>query len=175
MSLALSLKKYEDSIEDAALAAGALGVAGVFYAPLDMAGMAAIWAGLFSDIAETSGHEFDESMVKKFVKSLIQSAALYYGGSRVLTLALSFVPGAGMVMGPVVNAGLNYKATKNFGQFVAQQLNSPDFSWGGLERAALRAGTALFGVGLLDDFSETNEVLSASSELSHPDTFQIFE
>ncbi|MER7565310.1 hypothetical protein ACGFWE_27825 [Streptomyces sp. NPDC048523] len=119
--------QHSDTIECAAVAAGAIGVPGVYSFGLDVSVVSGIWVGMLMKIAEDSGHPIDGAYAMKVATAVASSVAGYVAGSKVFIQIARWFPGMGTAAAMSVNVTLNYVYTKRLGKAFAGFFDHSDF------------------------------------------------
>jgi hypothetical protein len=147
------------AIRKATVAAGGLGVPGLFYPGLDEAGMAAIWATMVTTVARRCGAAVSPATITKLVTSALSSVAAYTLGSKILTWAalplVAAFPIAGIPAVAALNASLNALFTYRLGKECARRFSEPTFS----ARDVLDIGRHLLGLPTIAELAELRDVL----------------
>jgi uncharacterized protein (DUF697 family) len=161
--------KYEVIVSRAAIRAGAAGIPGSAFPPLDIGAMLWLWTQMIVDIAKASGHPVNRYFAAKLVYSLSASSLLYYTGSRIFTSALHIIPGAGTITAAGTNAALNYAYTRNLGARLVAQFERPDLDLKSVARMAASIGSIFVGASVADDLIHTHTALDAATsvDLAH--------
>lgn len=164
-------QRSQTIIDNAALAAGGLGIPGIFVPGVDIAGMAVIWGKMVMDLAEASGHKVDAKFGVKMVSSLTAGVTLYIGGGKLMTWFLNFIPGIGSIAAAGINAMFNWIYTLRLGKLVANQFSKPGFDAGTLLISASGLASMVFAIPTLSEFQDAfgaiGHLLDGGSHVSH--------
>ena len=139
--MAISVKSQQ-IVDDAAVSAALVGAPGALFAPLDLGGMGIIWYRLVRDLGKVSGHSMGWRYAGKLVLGLSTSAALYIGGSKLITNVIGWLGGVATVPAMALNSSFNYVYTKRLGRMVAEQFEQPGFH----PRMLMASGLAAAGL-----------------------------
>jgi len=148
-------------INNAALAAGGLGVPGIFLPGVDMVGVAGVWTKMMIDLANESGHQVDMEFAGKVITSVLAGASLYMGGSKLMTTLLTYT-GVGAIPAAGINAMFNWIYTLRLGKLLATQFSQPGFTASAL-LLSMKGLTGL--VFALPSFSEARDAWHAIGNL----------
>lgn len=152
-------EKYGPIVSRAARRAGAAGIPGSVFGPLDITAMGAIWTKMTVDIAKESGHPVNWFFASKFIYSIAAGSALYLGGSKIMTSLIHLIPGAGTVTAAGTNAALNYAYTRMLGGRLVAQFDRSDFDLKSVALAAAGIGSAIFSLSAADEFFHAHAAL----------------
>ena len=158
-----SKQEYAAIVQRSAVAAGVVGVPGSLFPPLDMAGMALIWAQMAGRITKEAGHSVSNTFILKLMASVATSAGLYIGGSKLANWLLHLIPGAGNAAAAVTNSAFNYIYTKRLGKFLVAQFDKDDI------RPELILSATLGAIKLIFSMPGQDELASAQADI---DAFQ---
>lgn len=150
--------EHRPTVRKAARAAGAIGIPGAFSAGLDVAAISGIWIRMTIGIAQKSGHDVDKVLATKLVAAVASGMAGYVGASRLATMLLHGIPGAGTIAAVGINSAMNFFYTWRFGAGLAAMFDKPGFTLGDATTMARQLVTA---IAPLPSRSELLEVLGA--------------
>jgi len=120
--------QYREIVRNGTVSAGAVGVPGAFSFGLDVTAMTTIWGAMMIAIADRSAHRTDKVFVTKVVAGVLAGVGAYVGGTKIATMLLHLIPGAGTLAAMGVNSGLNALFTYRFGHAISDLFDKGSFS-----------------------------------------------
>ena len=156
------LDKYNDIINKTALTAAGFGVPGAFVPWLDVGSVSACWITMTMMIAEKAGHQVDEKSVGKFIVTIVEGAAAYMIGSKVLTALLNLIPVAGTGTAISLNAALNWLYTIRLGRALAKRFDNRNFDMEDLAGMAVTIQAMVFVVPSLGELKQAFSAISSN-------------